>query len=132
MEYKLQAVKLMEEISDIIDSQTQTGPLERDNKTVWNTVLHRYRNEEWAIITGTLWILAEEDPSLFKTYHMETIVQARTVLVKDWDLHARILDTKRHKALAWKLMLTAKEVVDRIKATKTPTPAPTKYRDFFE
>lgn len=132
MEYKLQAVKLMDEIYDLIESQTQDGPLERDNKIIWRTILHRYRNEEWAIIVGTLWMLAEEDPSLFKTYHIETISQARTLLVKSWDVHPRILDTKPYKALAWKLMLTAREVTEAIRSSKQQQPAPTRYRDFFE
>jgi hypothetical protein len=95
----------------------KSGEIKINNKTIWNGFLHRMDNEVWLGIVELLELLAEQQPQLFKPWDERNIEDARRALDKYSPYYDCVLDMKNrhldHKKIAWRLLMTTREVWNR-------------------
>lgn len=116
-----QGITLWGDISETLNGMIRSnGQIQINNETIWGEYLHKWNNEEWALVLAVLRDLMEAEPGLFKSFHENAVLEAETVLIKYWNEHARVLDKRAHKKKAWKLLMTMREVWNKARGLDIP------------
>jgi hypothetical protein len=92
-----------------------------NNRTIWQEYLHKWTNKDWEDMIGAVLSVKQEDPTLFKAYHDSAIAEAKTALLKG-DPSKRIMDTKLNKRIAWRSIMTLREVWNQMNDTAEAKP----------
>lgn len=101
----------------------KSGRLQKNNKIIWGTILHKYNNWDWVRAVGVMRELMDTHPEMFDSRQEEAVLTADLVLSKHWDqggAEGRILDTKAHKFDEWRLLMTIREVWNKATGTVLP------------
>ena len=112
----------VEEICSVVHCLNQiietTGPIDINNKTIWQGYLHRWTNEDWR---GMLCVMGEIIAETWynQPWHVTSLEQAISVFLRDQD-HPRCMDRKPNKAHAWRMIMTMREVVNAVWGTRIP------------
>jgi hypothetical protein len=120
-----EGIRLWEEIARALNGEILlNGRLQKNNAYIWGQFLHRWRNLEYAQVLGVMRELMDTNPELFKSFHESAVLTAEQVLIRNWDkptgkdkvysAEGRILDQRAHKEVAWKLIMTMREVWNKI------------------
>lgn len=128
---------ILEEGMDICQSIAETcneeiyanGQLQKNNKMIWGTILHKYNNWDWARAVGIMRELMETHPEMFDARQEEAVLTADVILSKHWEQGGklgRILDTKAHKFDEWRLLMTIREVWNKACGIDVPNDNATK------
>ena len=109
--YLVEGIELIAQAVEILNNEIRTnGEIKPNNKTIWKQTLNVWTNRDWAKITAVLIELNEHQTGLFRSFHERNLIETETVLKKHWMAHPRVMDTKAHKNLAWKMLHTVREV----------------------
>jgi len=100
--------------------------IDKDDARMWKDYLHKWSNTEWRMVLEAVGELLTAHPDLFKRFQRDAFVRAVQTLLKYESSHDRCLDTKQHKATAWKMAMTLRELWNQcqqqeIKAHKPST-----------
>jgi hypothetical protein len=85
-----------------------------NNTVIWQEFLHRWDNSDWQNILSAFNAVCSQQPDLIKPFHQRNYENAVTVLNCHSDQHARILDTKPNKKIAWAMIMTLREVFNEL------------------
>ena len=96
-----------ETLNSIIE---QDGAIDINNPRIWNTILHTWSNEDWAVTIAVIGMYYEQQSGMFKSFHKDAYVSGLNTLKKYMDVHDRVLDKRAHKKTAWKLIMTMREL----------------------
>jgi len=97
------------------------GEIQKNNKTIWDNYLHQWTNWEYATVLGVMRDLMDSNPEYFRGNHESAILTAETVLMRNWESEKdRVLDQRRFKEVAWKLIMTMREVWNRVQGIDLP------------
>ena len=88
----------------------EEGAIDINNKKIWNTILHSWENEDWAVTIMTIGRFYEQHPEMFRSFHKDAYVTGLNTLKKYMDVHDRVLDKRINKKAAWKLIMTMREL----------------------
>lgn len=102
--------EITDQLNDII---LQSGPIDINNKIIWDGYLHRYSNQDWADMLEIIAIITAET-FYAKPWHIQNIQEALTAFSEQCDYHPRCMDTKANKKKAWKMIMTIREMVNDI------------------
>ena len=79
-------VDLLAQIAQVLnDIIEHSGPIDINNKTIWDGYLHRWSNEDWISVLWVLKNLMSQSPELFKPFHTRMIDDAIDALHQDQD-----------------------------------------------
>lgn len=110
-----QGIELWDEIAELINAEiAATGELSRNNKAIWR-ILNTWTNKEWLAILQVVSLVQEQQPKLFAAYHNKSLAEAAKILVNLGSTHSRVLDTKGHKDVYWKMVMSLREVWNNMK-----------------
>lgn len=87
----------------------KNGKIEPNNHELWREYLHRWDNQDWTEILQTVAKLHERYPEYFQRFHRDAVMAAVSVLLEHGDTK-RVMDRKEHKKIAWKAIMTMREV----------------------
>ncbi len=110
--------ELVYTLNDIITSTGQA--IDINNDRIWRDHLHRYTNEDWDSMLAALQGLAELQPDLFAPFHNTAIAEARWVIDTQGPQQPRVLDHKNHKRKAWRVIMAAREVINKFNGVDIP------------
>jgi hypothetical protein len=85
-----------------------------NDKRIWRGILHDWDNEDWELLLEAVGELLEGHPAFFKQYHKSAWLEATKTLVNSKDHHPRTLDQRRHKKQAWRMIMSAREVWNKV------------------
>lgn len=109
----------------------QQGDINRDDPRMWQGYLHKWSNEEWRLVLEAVGELLTSHPYIFKRFQRDAFVKAVQTLLKYESSHDRCLDVKQHKAIAWKMSMTLRELWNQCQGhTKMPVRKPTSLETF--
>jgi len=107
---------VVDELNSIIKS---TGPIDINNKAIWNGYLHRWSNQDWANMFEVMaTIIAETFYN--QPWHQTNLAEALEVFVQQQHNVPRCMDHKRNKKKAWKMIMTMREVINNIRGDRIP------------
>jgi hypothetical protein len=105
--------QVVDTLNDIIK---QTGPIDINNKVIWDGYLHRWDNEDWSAMLEVMGLVITE--TFFnQPWHEQNLTEAIEAFVAAQD-HPRCMDHKRNKKKAWKMIMTMREVVNNIRGVR--------------
>lgn len=112
------SIEIAYRIASMLNHEIETnGEIKINNKTIWSGFLHQMDNEVWMGVIDVLETLCEQHPALFKHYDERNIQDARRALDKYSAYYDQVLDMRNrhldHKKLAWRLLMTTREVWNR-------------------
>lgn len=112
------SIEIAYRIASMLNHEIETnGEIKINNKTIWSGFLHQMDNEVWMGVIDVLETLCEQHPALFKHYDEKNIEDARRALDKYSAYYDQVLDMRNrhldHKKLAWRLLMTTREVWNR-------------------
>ena len=96
------------------------GQIEINNPTIWGGFLHKWENEDWEQALTAVATLLEQHPDLFKKFHKEAFRDAASTLVKHMDTTDRVLDKRMFKKIAWRMIMTMREVWNEAQGNYVP------------
>jgi hypothetical protein len=110
---------LWEEIVSTLNNIViEDGKIRIDDRRIWNGYLHRWSNNDWLLMLLAIEYQADIKPECFKSYHIDTFVEAKEILLKYIDSIPRVLDIKEpgmeHKRIAWKGIQAMREALNHI------------------
>lgn len=105
-------------ITAMLNHEIETnGEIKTNNTVIWQGFLHKMDNEVWEGIVDLWEQLSEQHPHLFKHHDERNIADARRVLDKYSNYYDKVLDMRNrhvdHKKIAWRLLMTTREVWNR-------------------
>lgn len=86
------------------------GHIDINNELIWQGILHKWENEEWAYAITAVALFYEQHPEYFKNFHKDAYVIALSTLKKYIDQHDRVMDKRINKKTAWKMIMTMREL----------------------
>ena len=98
----------------------ESGPIDINNKQIWNGYLHRWGNREWGNMLAAMGTLLDEHPSLAQPFHHKAWAQARDAWLRDSDTDARCMDSKVNKKYAWKAIMAMRELYNTVNNLHIP------------
>jgi hypothetical protein len=110
--YQSEGIELWGGLANWLNEEIRkTGQLQKNNHPLWDEYLHEWANREYAKVLSAMRDLMEQHPEMFKGFHEDAILNAEMILHKNWESEDnRVLDTKKYKTDAWKLIMTMREV----------------------
>lgn len=112
------SVDIATRITHILNDEIRkSGQIQINNKTIWNTMLHKMDNEVWRGILEMFQELNKEHGSYLTIQDLKNITDALALLDKYDNFYDRVLDMKnRHvdaKKTAWRALMSTREIVCR-------------------
>lgn len=108
------------EICSIVDTLNeiikQSGPIDINNKTIWDGYLHRWDNTDWASMLEVMGLVITETFNN-QPWHEQNLTDALEVFIAQQD-QPRCMDTKRNKKKAWKMIMTMREVINNVRGVR--------------
>jgi len=104
-------------LNDIIET---TGPIDINNKTIWDGYLHRWSNKEWGAMLASMGVLLESYPAMAQPFHHRAWEQARDAYLKHCDHDPRCMDSKVNKKYAWKVIMAMRELYNTVNNLHIP------------
>ena len=102
---------LWQEVAETLNSIIeQHGHIDINNEQIWGTILHKWDNEQWVYAITAVAKFYEQHPEYFKSFHRDAYSGALSTLKKYIDVHDRVLDKRIHKKVAWKMIMTMREL----------------------
>ena len=108
LEHGLDLWQEMAELQNTIIARD--GNVKKDDPRIWQGYLHKWNNTEWILILEAALLLKQQHPELFKSFHVDALNEAIKALLAGEEDSDRVLDKKAHKAKAWKMIMTMREV----------------------
>jgi hypothetical protein len=87
-----------------------SGPIKINNRDIWHNTLNCLNNQHWDGILETLTDLMVQNPQLGNPGHRTAITSARIAIATSGAKHQRILDTKPYKTVAWRALMSMREL----------------------
>jgi hypothetical protein len=126
-----QGIELWSQVAELLNDEIRRGgKVSRNNRRIWDTLLHRWTNLEWAAVIAVMRDCMDTNPELFKGYHETAVLTADMTLTRYWDTptgksktwgpQGRILDQPEHKALAWQTLMAMREIWNKIQGVDLP------------
>ena len=123
---------LWQEIAELQNTiLDKEGKLEKNDERIWQGYLHKWDNSDWIIVLEAIGELRKRYPEVFKSYHNDAFKAAASALLKYEDEYDRVLDKKAHKAVAWKMLMTMREVWNQCENIQNPKPTAYKAKNQF-
>lgn len=112
------SIEVVHRIAKFMNHQIEShGETKINNKEIWHGFLHKMNNEVWMGIVELWEQLSEQHPHLFKHWDERNIQDARAAIQKYSPYYENVLDMKNrhldHKKIAWRLLMTTREVWNR-------------------
>jgi hypothetical protein len=112
------------------DKIIENGRIDIDDRYLWKTWLHKLTNEDWIGLLEV--IVAASEYITLKEFQEDAIMNAIVTLKKYKDVDPRVLDKKQHKKTAWRTLMVARELWNKInKIDVTPVTNEPVQRLFF-
>jgi hypothetical protein len=102
------------------DEIRKSGEIAIDNRRIWDGYLHRWNNDDWAMILIAFDQLMTDHPNLVKPFHRDAFETAKGVYLDHCDDHARCLDTRQTKRHAWRMIMSLREVWNAVNNINLP------------
>lgn len=110
----------VDEICSIVDSLNEiietTGPIDINNKTIWDGYLHRWDNDDWRSMLEVMGIVITET-FYNQPWHEQNLADALETFLAEQD-QPRCMDSKRNKKKAWKMIMTMREVINNVRGVR--------------
>ena len=119
-------IELWAKLAEAINEESVDGVIDRNCHRLWRGYLNKWTNAEWFDILTAVSELQEIEPDLFLKFHNTALTTAAEILVKEYRMNPRCLDTKENRADYWRLAMTLREVWNRTEQRLSTTP------DLFE
>ena len=112
------SIEIVYRIAAMLNLEIETnGEIKINNKTIWSGFLHQMENEVWYGIIDVLETVGKQHPHLLKQWDERNIQEAKQALDKFSPYYDQVLDMRNrhtnHKKLAWRLLMTTREVWNR-------------------
>ena len=107
---------VVDELNHIIKT---TGPIDINNKAIWNGYLHRWSNQDWADMFEVMATIISET-FYNQAWHQTNLAEALEAFVREHRQVPRCMDSKRNKKKAWKMIMTMREVINNIRGERIP------------
>jgi hypothetical protein len=105
-----QAVDTWGSLADFLNQRIQNnGTLNKNDHHLWNKFLHKWSNEDWLDLIQAASELYKQEPGLFQKFHKDAVKQAIRAIMTG-DASTRIMDQPENKSVAWKMIMTLREV----------------------
>ena len=88
----------------------QSGPIDINNKLIWDGYLHQWTNKEWGAMLVALGTLITDHPGIALPFHVRAWEQARDAYISCCDTDPRCMDSKSNKKYAWKAIMAMREL----------------------
>jgi len=109
----------------------QGGQLQKNNRRIWDTILHNWNNYDYVRVIALMRLLMETNPEMFAGRNEEAVLTADMILGKHWDRptgkknptwgpDGRVLDQPEFKHDAWKLIMAMREVWNKAQGIDIP------------
>jgi hypothetical protein len=122
-------IELWTSVADSLNAIIRdSGEIQINNDSIWKGILHKWSNEDWALVCDVMFAVMETEPQYFKSFHERALLTAETILTTKYQQHDRILDTKKYKKDAWRLLMTMREVYNAINSIDLPNANTSKRR----
>ena len=96
------------------DRIRQDGETHKDDKLIWDPLLHKWNNSDWVQLMEAMHDLYAQYPQYFKQSDLSAMRDTIKVLVKGIETNKnRVMDRRDHKSLAWRMIHVAREVYNR-------------------
>lgn len=115
-------------LNQIIEAE---GAIDINNPAIWSGILHKWDNQDWELALIAVGRLLEKHPQMFKDYHKDAFITAANTLVKYNQVHDRVLDKRIHKKIAWKMIMTMREVWNQCGGIYLPNENSSRKRNEF-
>lgn len=117
-----QGSQLVSGVAEFLNARILSlGKLQRNDHELWGSYLHKWDNREWIQALGYLIELRTAMPELFEAYHYDAIIEAELVLERNYvSEHDRILDLRAYKSVAWRVLMTMREVYNQANGIDLP------------
>lgn len=120
--------KLANDLNNIILS---SGEIQINNNYIWQTYLHKMTNEDWKGLLAAMCELYSTHPKYIDLNAEKSLKQTIETVLR-WEYHHnRCLDTKKHKKTAWRMMMTLREVWNRVNDIDIPNSDKSKVKSNF-
>jgi len=103
-------------LNNIIEEQ---GEITINDERIWDGFLHAWDNEDWIKALVAVDMLYEQHPEYFKSFHEDAFQTARKLIIGSGGTE-RILDRKRNKVHAWKMIMTMRELWNAVNEVYLP------------
>jgi hypothetical protein len=112
------SVEVIYRIARMLNTEIESnGQIQLNNKKIWEGFLHQMPNEVWRGVLETLALLNYQHPELFEYNHVTAIELGLGALDKYDSYYDNVLDMRNrhldHKKIAWKCLMTTREVYNR-------------------
>lgn len=108
--FKESALDEWQAISEFLNDWIKNnGEIQPNNHELWKEFLHRWDNQDWQEIIDAVGELYKRYPEYFQEFHKRAIAQAIVILIEHSSTK-RVMDRKKHKRVAWKMIMTLREV----------------------
>jgi hypothetical protein len=118
---------------DLFNQRANDNPLRQvphDDKTIWDKILHTYTNDDYYHMFEAMFELYKQAPKHFKPHELESILHASEVLAEQGDANPRLFDQhykkkykgeyapvdkeESYKTIAWRSLMSTRDVMNRI------------------
>lgn len=107
------------------------GKLQKNNRRIWDTILHNWDNEDYVKVIALMRLVMETNPEAFTGFNETAVIGADIILGKNWDKptgkknltwgkDGRVLDLPEFKHDAWKLIMSMREVWNKLDGIDLP------------
>lgn len=97
-----------------------SGPIDINNKTIWDGYLHQWSNKHWLEMLSALGVLLEQYPQMAQPFHHRAWEQARDAYLKHCDTDPRCMDSKENKKYAWRVIMSLREIYNTVNNINLP------------
>jgi hypothetical protein len=116
-------IELCSGITDLLNNIISTqGKIEKDNKEIWDGLLHVLDNNDWEDIFQGFKTLIKQHTVFLTAANERKFLSASAVFQKDHHYHDRCMDvrtkTKNNKVHAWAMIMVIRETVNEINGQK--------------
>jgi hypothetical protein len=116
-----EGIDLWYEVAHALNEEIlKQGKLQKNNKLIWGTILHKWNNLDYAKVLGVMRELMDKHPEMFSGNNDSAVLAAEIILRNNWNRptgkekmwgpDARCLDQPEFKYDAWKLIMAMREV----------------------
>lgn len=101
-----------------------SGFIDSNDPRIWGGVLNAWENEDWESVLTVVGLLLHDHPEFFRDNHVKAFHQAASTLLKYNKEFDRVLDKRTNKKTAWRMIMTLREVWNRVEGVYLPNRNP--------
>jgi hypothetical protein len=109
-------IELWAKLAEVINEESVAGEMQKNSHRLWRGYLNKWTNTEIFNILAAVSLVQEARPEMFQKFHNTALAEAAKILVRDYKMNPRCLDTKSNKDVYWRLAMTLREVWNQVSA----------------